>query len=55
MRQHLTQLPPGDWVVRLRAPVDAREFASAASPVLKSTLRGELSRLFGAAVAMRLP
>jgi ribonuclease P protein component len=54
MRQHLDQLPPGDWVVRLRAPVDAREFASGASTALKLTLRGELIRLFGAAVATPL-
>jgi ribonuclease P protein component len=53
MRQHLDRLPPGDWVVRLRAPVDRTLFPSAASTALKSLLRGELSSLFGAVVAQR--
>lgn len=51
MRQHLSQLPPGDWVVRLRAPVEVQQFPSAASPALKLVLQGELSGLFGAVVA----
>lgn len=51
MRQHLSQLPPGDWVVRLRAPVDVQQFPSAASSALKLVLRGELSGLFCAVIA----
>lgn len=38
-------LPPGLWVVRLRAPVDRREFPSASSDALRRVLREELVRL----------
>lgn len=53
MRQHLNQLPPGDWVVRLRAPVERQQFPSAASAALKLAVRGELASLFAAAMARR--
>ena len=53
MRQHLSQLPPGDWVVRLRAPVERQQFPSAASAALKLAVRGELASLFAAAMARR--
>ena len=43
-------LPPGYWVVRLRAPFARRLFASAASPALSGAARDELALLFAAGV-----
>ena len=39
-------LPAGTWVVRLRAPFDARQFPSAASVALREAVRAELVQLF---------
>ncbi len=38
-------LPPGDWVLRLRAPFDRSTYSSAASAALLSVVREEMSRL----------
>ncbi len=38
-------LPPGLWVVRLRMPVDRKQFPSAASEPLKALVRAELLQL----------
>ena len=38
-------LPPGLWVVRLRPPVDRKQFPSAASEPLKALVRAELLQL----------
>ncbi|HLO96650.1 MAG TPA: ribonuclease P protein component [Burkholderiaceae bacterium] len=38
-------LPPGLWVVRLRLPLDRKQFPSAASDPLKALVRGELLQL----------
>ncbi|MGM9516635.1 ribonuclease P protein component [Roseateles sp. DB2] len=38
-------LPPGLWVVRLRMPVDRKQFPSAASEPLKALVREELLHL----------
>ncbi len=38
-------LPPGLWVVRLRLPVDRKQFPSAASEPLKALVRAELLQL----------
>ena len=38
-------LPPGLWVVRLRLPVDRKQFPSAASDPLKALVREELLQL----------
>jgi ribonuclease P protein component len=43
-------LPPGLWVVRLRAPFDPKQFPSAASDALKQAARAELLGLFERAV-----
>jgi ribonuclease P protein component len=43
-------LPPGLWVVRLRAPFARHQFPSAASAVLSDAARGELAQLFAAGV-----
>ena len=40
------RLPPGLWLVRLRAPFDKSTFVSADSPVLRRTARAELDALF---------
>lgn len=50
---HALRLPPGDWVVRLRAPIDTAVFVSAASVRLRAVLREELARLFADAAAGR--
>lgn len=55
MRQHLNRLPPGDWVVRLRAPINVQQFPSAASPALRLAMRSELSGLFNAVAVQRQP
>jgi len=41
------QLKPTAYVVRLRAPFDAKTFVSASSDKLKETVRQELTQLFG--------
>ncbi|MDI4635669.1 ribonuclease P protein component [Pelomonas sp. V22] len=38
-------LPPGLWVVRLRAPFDRKQFVSASSDALRSAARSELAQL----------
>ena len=48
--RHELQLPPGMWVVRLRAPVDRRIFTSPASDALRDSARHELALLFQRAV-----
>ena len=42
---HAPGLPPGRWVLRLKAPCGAPRFVSAASPPLHDLLRAELTRL----------
>lgn len=42
-------LANGLWVVRLRAPFDARTFVSAASDALKRAARAELEQLLASA------
>lgn len=38
-------MPPGLWVVRLRAPFDREQFPSAASDALRAAARAELAQL----------
>jgi ribonuclease P protein component len=45
------ELPPGLWVVRLRASFDRREFPSAASVALCAAARRELGQLFATGLA----
>jgi len=45
MTRSVDLLPPGDWVLRLRAPFDRNTFSSAASAALLSVVREEMSRL----------
>lgn len=40
------RLQPGQWLVRLRAPIDLRLFTSAASERLRSAMRDELALAF---------
>jgi ribonuclease P protein component len=40
-------LPPGLWVVRLRAPFDRKQFISASSDALRLAARTELTQLVG--------
>lgn len=44
--RHQPALPAGDWVLRLRAPIDPRQHRSAASDALRAVLRDELAGLF---------
>jgi len=54
MRAHAEQyrgrLPAGQWLIRLRAPFDARQYPSAASAALREAARGELATVFARAV-----
>jgi ribonuclease P protein component len=47
IRRHLDSLVPGDWVVRLRAPIDRQKFPSARSEALAALLLAELDTLLG--------
>lgn len=49
--RHGSALAPGDWVLRLRAPIDPQRFPSAASDALRALLREELAALFAGLVA----
>lgn len=49
--RHDPRMPPGQWVIRLRAPFDVRVFPSAASEALREAARLELEQLFSRAVA----
>ncbi|MFT7722191.1 MAG: ribonuclease P protein component [Roseateles sp.] len=46
-------MPPGLWVVRLRAPFDRQQFPSAASDALRRAVRAELAQLLGRAMPPR--
>ncbi len=46
--RHLPGLPPGLWVVRLRAGFERAQFLSAASELLRHAARAELDAAFGA-------
>jgi ribonuclease P protein component len=46
--RHLSTLPPGLWVVRLRAPFAVADFVSAASSRLRQAARDELDGLLAA-------
>lgn len=45
MAQHRCSLPPGIWVVRLRAPVDRQAFVSASSALLRTAVKAEVATL----------
>lgn len=47
MRRHLDSLVAGDWVVRLCAPIDRKQFPSARSQALAALLQAELDTLLG--------
>ena len=47
IRRHLDQLVSGDWVVRLRAPLDRKLFPSARSEALAALLHAEIDALLG--------
>lgn len=51
MSEQLMQLPPGLWLVRLRAPFAPGDFPAAASLALRRAVRMELQQLFAGAVA----
>jgi ribonuclease P protein component len=48
-------MPPGLWVVRLRAPFDRQKFPSAASDALRAAVRAELAQLLDRALKPQLP
>ena len=48
---HQGRLPHGQWVLRLRAPFDPRQYPSAASAALRDAARSELAQVFANAVA----
>jgi ribonuclease P protein component len=51
MARHVSALPPGLWVVRLRLPFNRNDYLSPASDPLKDASRAELQQLFERAVA----
>lgn len=51
--RHLSLMPAGMWVVRLRSSFDTAQFPSAASQALRAAARSELDRLFEQAVRRR--
>jgi ribonuclease P protein component len=51
MSRHVALLPPGLWLVRLRAPFTTQSFPSAASTALRDAARAELEQLFARAAA----
>lgn len=50
LRRRLAELVPGDWVLRLRAPIDRKRFPSARSEALAGLLHDEIERLLADAV-----
>ena len=54
MRAHAAQfrsrLPAGQWLIRLRAPFDARLYPSAASAQLRDAAGSELAMVFAGAL-----
>ncbi|HEY9107661.1 MAG TPA: ribonuclease P protein component [Roseateles sp.] len=48
-------MPPGLWVVRLRAPFDRQKFPSAASDALRAAARAELAQLLDRAMKPQSP
>ena len=48
-------LPPGLWVLRLKAPFDKQQFASAASAALRASARSELVQLLRRAATQPKP
>ncbi len=48
VRRHAHRLPPGLWVLRLRAGFDVREYPSAASQALRRAARTELDAMLTA-------
>jgi ribonuclease P protein component len=50
MARHAERLPPGLWLVRLKAPFLKQQFPSAASDALRAAAGAELDLLFQRAV-----
>jgi ribonuclease P protein component len=48
-QQYRGRLPAGQWLIRLRAPFDVRQFSSAASAPLREAARSELATVFAGA------
>jgi ribonuclease P protein component len=44
-RRHASTMTGGQWLVRLRAPFDPRQYPSAASAPLRAAVHGELEQL----------
>lgn len=55
MTSQLTTLPPGLWVVRLRAPFERQTFLSPASDALRACAHEELAALIDRAIRSPLP
>jgi ribonuclease P protein component len=49
MMRHGLALPSGLWVIKLRAPIRREQFRSAASELLRASVRAELDQLLGQA------
>jgi ribonuclease P protein component len=53
MNERAAALPPGLWVLRLKAPFDPARFVSAASQALRAAARSELQQLLNDAAEPR--
>lgn len=53
MDSHASGLPPGLWVLRLKAPFDRQQFSSPGSEALTAAARAELDLLLQRALAPR--
>lgn len=53
VRRHVHLMAEGDWVVRLRAPLDRKLFVSAASDALRALVAAEVEQLLAEAVRRR--
>lgn len=53
VRRHAHLMAEGDWVVRLRAPLDRKLFVSAASDALRALVAAEVAQLMAEAVRRR--
>ena len=49
--RHAGTLPQGLWVLRLRTPIDRKQFPSAASDALRSAVRAELDAVLARAAS----
>jgi ribonuclease P protein component len=53
IQRHVDTLPLAIWIVRLRAPIDRKQFPSAGSEALARAMRDEIEPLIGGLAALK--